>query len=217
MRRKKDKEPEEKRPEEKRKGQVYIEAIDQWVEVRRTVAISYYYAIQVPQDVESRMIIRLFLDHLGDPEWTNFARPEMLPVGHEALIYKVSLSVRPTAEVRIVDIITALQNGSIAIRIGADEFINEPLCFFPVTVYGEIAARENDLLQSLAMMTEFPDGMIGEKWEKFRASFSGIAIPSWIAESERIAGCVDLGKGAYGTPGFDLFVVLHSITKMPIE
>lgn len=197
--------------------QIYIEAIGQWVSVKCTVIKSYYYAIPVPQDFEAGLTADLFDANIGDLEWTNFQMPERLPAGHEAMIFKVSLAVRPTAEVRIVDIFTVLQHGHITIQIGDTEFINEPLSFFPVTVYGEIAARENDLLQSLALVTAIPDVITDEERHKLMAALSGIAIPTWIAESQPITGCIDLGEGAYGTPGFDLFVVLHTITKMPMR
>lgn len=199
------------------KGYIHVPGVG-LVQLKRMLMKSYYYGVPIPQDVDSDMTIGLFCGHIGEREWTNFTRPRMLPVGHEAVICKVSLAVRPTAEIKVVDVFTALQFGDMQIRIGAvDEFIREPLSFFPITLYGEIAAREDDLLQRLAVTREIEDEMDEDERRRIMKVLSGIAIPASIGESMLIDGNIDLRKELYGTPPFTLYVILHTITTTPVR
>lgn len=187
------------------------------IEVRRLLMKSYYYGVPIPQDIDAGSTIGLFCGHIGDRQWTNFTRELMLPVGHEAIIYKVSLAVKPTEKTRIVDVFTALQLGDLEIKIGRDEFVSEPLSFFPVTLYGEIAAREDDPLQRLALVKEIDQEADEEEVARLQRLLSGIAIPAHIQESQALYGDIHLRKELYGTPAFTLYVILHTITVRPIR
>ncbi len=122
-------------------GVVYIDAINEWVSLSWWEMKSYYYGVPIPQDMEANMTAGLFGGHIGDKEWTNFTRPNMIPKWHRSLVYKVSLAVKPTAAVKVADIFRALQLGELTINVRHQEpFISEPLSFFPVTIYGEMAA-----------------------------------------------------------------------------
>lgn len=196
-----------------------------WVELRSMIIKAYYYGIQIPQDIDSNAVIGLFSGHIGDLEWTNFTRPRMLPAGHEATIFRVSLAVRPTTETRIVDVYNALQSGDIRIGVGArwdeEDLLCEPLAFFPVVIYGEIAARKDDLLQRLALTIDIHRDAEGnfdeEQIPRLMKLLSGYGIPAAVGESQIIDGNINLRKALYGTPAFKLYVILHTITTRPLR
>lgn len=187
------------------------------VHMTRLVMRSYYYGVGIPQDVDSDATIGLFEGHIGDRQWTNLTRPGRLPVGHTAMLFKVSLAVKPTEETRILDVFSALQLGDLRITIGSDEFLREPLSFFPVTLYGEIAAREADPLRRLAVSIEVKHGVDDEEQKRLLRRLSGIAIPTMIGYEQLIDGAIDLNSRLYGTPAFVLYVCLHTITVEPIR
>lgn len=197
-------------------GYIHIPGVGD-VKVTRVMMKSYYYGVAIPQDIDADATAGLFDGHIGDREWTNFTRPRALPIGHEALIYKVSLAVKPTAQTKIFDVFSALQFGDLKIIIGADEFVREPLSFFPVTLYGEIAAREDDILQRLAVSREIAGKADDKERSRLMKLLSGIGIPANVMESQIVDGAIDLRKALYGTPAFVLYVVLHTITTVPIS
>ena len=198
-------------------GMVFVPSLG-WIALKRVALKSYYYGVAIPQDIEADATIALFDGHIGDREWTNFTRPRMLPVGHTATLFKVSLAVKPTAETRIVDVFSALQFGDLNINIGAvDEFVSEPLSFFPVTLYGEIAERQGDILQPIALDVQLKRDVPYDEQKEIMGALSGIGIPCEIGESQMIDGSMDLRKGLYGSPAFVLYVVLHTITSMPVR
>ncbi len=204
--------------DEIRPGRVYIPAIDNWVELNSWQLKSYYYGVSIPQDMEADMTIGLFEGHIGDKEWTNFTRPNMIPKWHRSLIYKVSLAVGQTADVKIVDVFRALQLGVLTIKVrGQEPLISEPLSFFPVTIYGEMAERKDDLSTRVALLSSESGGLDQETARPILNAISKMALPIDLDDSVIIDGDLDVRKELYGTPPFVLYVILHSITTMPIK
>lgn len=180
---------------------------------------SYYYRITIPQDIDANATIGLFCGHIGDKQWTNFERERMLPVGHEALIYRISLIARPEKHTLLIDVMTALQSGHLTILTNGEEFISEPLSFFAVNLFGQMTSREKDPLARLALecriatnesgrFADFADWMIRK--------ISGIEIPRFLHEPHPIDGYIDLDKKLYGVNPFGLYVVLHTVTQKPL-
>jgi len=181
---------------------------------------SYYYRITIPQDIDANATIGLFCGHIGDKEWTNFERACMLPVGHEALIYRVSLIARPEKHTFLIDVMRAVLSGHLTILTDGEEFISEPLFFFAVNLFGEMTSREKDPLARLALETQIATNESGgfkevAKW--ISRKISGIAIPLFLPESCSIDGHIDLEKKLYGVKPFGLYVVLHTITQKPLR
>ncbi len=204
--------------EKTRPGMVYISSIDKWVAVTWWQMKSYYYGVPIPQDVKVNATTALFGGHIGDKEWTNFTRPNMIPKWHRSLVYKVSLAVKPTAEVKVVDIFRALQLGELTINVRHQEpFISEPLSFFPVTIYGEMAARENDLAAQVSLPTTETGELDEQASKAAMRALSKMAIPIDLDDSVIIDGEIDLRKELYGTPPFVLYVILHTVTKIPLR
>ncbi len=203
--------------EETRPGFIYIKAIDQWVAVKRWQIITYYYGVRIPQDINSDATAGLFETRGVDKDLTNFSRPFMFPAGHECLIYKVSLAVKPTEQARIVDVFMALQSGDLTIHLWDETpFICEPLSFFPVTIYGELAARENDILERVAISQMDREELYSDETAALIQAISGMATPAFVGESQKINGHVDLKKELYGTTPFTLYVLLHTVSMIPV-
>ena len=87
-------------PTSHRPGEIYVPGLGMRTFTRMLMK-SYYYGIPFPQDFEQGATIGLFDDHIGDPLWTNLTRPRMLPVGHKATIFKVTLAVKPTDQTNL--------------------------------------------------------------------------------------------------------------------
>jgi len=210
--------PEMRDKENIRPGMVYVKSLERWINIAWWQMKSYYYGVQIPQDLNGNSTIGLFGGNIGDKQWTNFTRPNMIPEWHTSLVYKVSLAVRPTAEVKIVDIFTALQLGELTINIrGQEPLISEPLSFFPVTIYGEMAARENDLAAHVALPTTESGELDVKKSEAIMSGVSKMAIDIGLDDSVILDGEIDLRKELYGTPPFVLYVLLHTVTSMPLR
>lgn len=200
-------------------GAIYIEGRG-WVDIRQWCMKSYYYRIMIPQDIDTGATIGLFCGNIGDKEWTNFTRERMLPVGHEAVIYRVSLVARPEKHTFLIDIMTALQLGHLTILINREEFISEPLSFFAVNLFGEMASREKDPLARLALEIHLATDKSGEFTEEAKriiSKMTGIEMPHFLPESCLIDGDIDLEKELYDIKPFGLYVVLHTITQKPLR
>ena len=203
--------------EETRPGFLYIKALDKWVAMKRWQSITYYYGVRMPQDINSDSTAGLFETRDVDKDLTNFTRPFTFPAGQECLIYRVSLAVKPTEQVRIVDVLMALQSGNLTINLwGETPFICEPLTFFPVTIYGECAARENNILERLAISQMAREPVDTDESAALIQAISGMAIPAFVGESQKINGHIDLEKELYGTTPFTLFVLLHTVSSIPV-
>ena len=81
----------------------------------------------------------------------------------------------------------------------------------------KIAAREDDLLQRLAIEREIKDEMDEEERRRIMKAMTGLAIPTMIGESQPIDGDIVLRKALYGTPQFTLYVILHTLTIRPMR
>ena len=197
-------------------GHVYVPGRG-LVEISQYVMKSYYYRITIPQDINAGATIGLFCGHIGEAEWTNFTRERMFPVGHSTILYKVSLAVKPNRDTKVFDVIEALQLGQLTIRTGANEFLSEPLSFFPVSIYGETASREKDPLARLGLEIRLCTSENMEEARRVMWLISGIEIPLSVGESQTIDGDVDLHKDLFGSPKFGLYIVLHTITQKPLR
>ena len=197
-------------------GHVYIPGEGVYA-IRNLYMKSYYYRIAIPQDINAAATIGLFCGHIGDSEWTNIPRNRMFARGHEVILYKVSLAVKPNEDTKVFDVIKALQYGHLTIRHRGEEFISEPLSFFPVSLYGEVASRERDPLARLALETEIPRDLGEEAARHVAKLISGIDIPLYLSESQTIDGDVDLQQDLFGSPKFGLYIILHTITRKPVR
>lgn len=217
-------------------GEVFMPGVGM-IQIRSWFMKSYYYLVTIPQPSDIEYRIPLFDDHIGDLEWTNMPRPRMLAEDDKAVVYKVSLVVKPDRETRIFDVIEALQYGHLTISQGREEsvseqssfadkrlaekpgkledFVSEPLWFFPVNIYGEIASRERDLVAHLLLEREIPkkDAMTDQERRAFSKAITGLDIPLDIGTSDKIWGQVKLDRALYGSPQFGLYVVLHTVTS----
>jgi len=190
-----------------------------YVDIRQYVMKTWYYRITVPQDINADSTIGLFCDHIGDLQWTNFARDNMFPLGHTVIIYRVSLMVRPEKHTFLIDVTYALQYGHLNLTHGAEEFISLPLSFFPVNLYGQTANDEGDPLARLAMETLIATDDEPEEAKRMMQKISRMEIPLLIPGEHPIYGSVDLKKELWrvGRKPFGLYILLHTITQKPLR
>jgi len=203
----------ELRPREKHIEGVGVREFRQWY------MKAYYYRVTIPQDINADSTIALFCGHIGDLQWTNIPRDRMFAEFDQVILYKVSLVVKPNEDTRIFDVISALQHGHLTIRNRGQEFVSEPLSFFPVNIYAEIAGRERDPLARLAVQTLIPrpETLDEDTSKRLMNAITGLDIPLFIPDTETIDGEVDLDKALFGSPEFGLFVVLHTVTSYPLR
>ena len=209
-------------------GAIFVEGRG-WVDLRQWCMKSYYYRVMIPSNIartgsntDAGMTIGLFCDHIGDKEWTNFARERMLPEGHEAVIYRVSLVARPERHTFLIDVMTALQLGHLTISTEGEEFISEPLSFFACNLFGEMASREKDPLARLAIeihLATTEGGEFTDAAKRIVSKTTGIEMPCLLQNQMCIDGHIDLKKELSGLTRkpFGLYVVLHTITQKPLR
>lgn len=202
---------------EQKPGKVYIGALDEWVDVRYWQMKSYYYGVQIPDTLDIDTEIPLFDGNIGDLEWTNMSRANYLPEGHYAAIYKVALSVKACPGTTLMDVFTALQYGSLALKFGCAEAVQEPLSAFPVNIYGEIVHRYDDPVAALGVSRALPTGKSGELLDPVVQRLKSVMIPTEIGDETYMGGSVTLRRGLNIGTGFVLYVSLYSITSAPLR